>query len=208
MGLTATVSEVKGAQAFLRAIGADWHSKLLIVAVVAWFRQESGSVKGVIGNNPFNIRPGVASSLASGRRRSSGGGWFLVFPDLETGFIAAAKVLMSLAPSYGYGLVIAALKAGRPVDFLVALALSSWDQAHYGGVANAATIGNHLIKLYSQFTGLNFPPAESTSGKKKRKMPKELPVLSAPSYTHEFLDGWAVLRFYRQRHAAAGSTVS
>jgi hypothetical protein len=195
----ASVAEVKGAQAFLRYLGANWHDNQLIIAVVSWFRQESGSIKNVIGNNPFNIRPGVATKLASGVRKSkNGNGYFLIFPDLETGFRAAALVLKSLAPAYGYGLVIAAVKRGDAVDFLNALAMSSWDAAHYGydGKNNST---NHLLQVYASFTGLQLPPPPKPKPKKKRPIFVRRD-LNPPISTNNYIDGFASSSFYRARH--------
>lgn len=143
------VAEVRGAQMFLRVLGADWHDPYLVRAVVAWFRQESGSVARVVGNNPFNIRPGVASKYASGTRRGRVGS-FLVFRRLSRGFGGAALVLRTLAPTYGYGRVIEEARAGDALGFLAALALSSWDASHYGATAaTARSKANHLIGVYA-----------------------------------------------------------
>jgi hypothetical protein len=157
----ATAKEVTYAIVFLRYLGADYHNNEMIRAVVAWFRQEGGLGANLIGNNPFNIRPGVASRLSSGVRTSTkGNGKFLIFATLTKGIQAAALVLKELAPHYGYGAVIRAAKAGEAVEFLAALALSSWDSAHYGVVGVDSnnqpsgpagfpyTTQNHLIQRY------------------------------------------------------------
>jgi hypothetical protein len=129
--MRATAAEIAGARAFLRVAKADTTNPELVRAVVAWFRCESGSVSRVVGNNPFNIRPGVASKYACGVRKGRVG-VFLVFASLPRGFMAAAAVLMALAPRYGYGTVLRRLRAGNATGFLDALARSSWDAGHYG----------------------------------------------------------------------------
>lgn len=146
-----SLAEIRGAQMFLRVLGADYRNRLMVKAVIAWFRQESGGISKVIRNNPFNIRPGVASPYANGIWRGRVG-VFLSFSTLSKGFAAAAIVLKALAPRYGYGTVIIAARSGNPIRFLAALARSSWDATHYGTTtsANAMTTRNHLVALYRQ----------------------------------------------------------
>ena len=163
----ATAYEIIGAQAFLAALGAD-ESDNMLIAVVSWFRQESGSLDRVIGNNPFNIRPGALSYLAIGTWQGRVG-TFLSFPDIGTGFKAAALLLKGFGTAYGYGAVVKAAQSGNAVNFLAAIAMSSWDVAHYGvhditalGVritSNAYTLQNHLLDVYSTFTGYQPPTA-------------------------------------------------
>jgi hypothetical protein len=140
--MRATAAEIAGARAFLRVVGADTRNPALVRAVVAWFRCESGSVSRVVGNNPFNIRPGVASKYANGTRRGRVG-VFLTFRTLPRGFMAAGVVLKALAPSYGYGTVLRRLREGNAEGFLFALARSSWDAGHYGLPAS-----NRLREVY------------------------------------------------------------
>jgi len=146
------VAEIRGAQMFLRVLGTDWHDPYMVKAVTAWFRQESGGVNKVIKNNAFNIRPGVASKYSNGTWPGRVG-VFLAFPTLSKGFGAAALVLKTLAPYYGYGTVIKAAQNGNALKFLAALARSSWDASHYGVedlAKDALSDKNHLIRLYKQ----------------------------------------------------------
>lgn len=212
-GSVASRQETRGAEAFLRYLGDDWHNKALVLAVVAWFRQESGSISKVVGNNPFNIRPGVATKWSSGVRRSKrpGGGYFLIFPDLDTGFRAAALVLKTLAPSYGYGQVLKALKdtsKNAPLYFLGALAMSKWDSAHYGVLTaeNQFTLQNHLIVVYQTLTGGIFAPPSAASGgsakpsKRRRGLPSMPIGLRGPvAQTNPYIDPFAVIEFYGAR---------
>ena len=142
--------EIAGAQTFLRALGADYKSRYMVKAVIAWFRQESGSIARVYYNNPFNIRRGAASPYSIGERT----GGFLNFATMSKGFGAAAIVLQRVGPAYGYGTVITAAKSGNPGRFLAAVALSGWDQTHYGvDMAHreeAFTTKNHLRAVYNQ----------------------------------------------------------
>ena len=186
---TVTAAEVTAATAFLRELGNVAPGQNLVVAVVAWERQESGGLPNVIGNNPMNIRPGVASSIASGVRTSTrGNGQFLVFPDIATGFRAAAMLLKALAPAYGYGAVVQRAMDNDPVGFLAALALSSWDVGHYGvrwasssagGRDNATTDQNALLRVYASFTGLLLP-AGTTIVKGKVNVAPAPPTAGVP----------------------------
>jgi len=146
-------AEILGAQMFLRVLGADYRSRYMVKAVIAWFRQESGGVSKVIHNNPFNIRPGAMSKYSNGTWQGRVG-TFLSFSTLSKGFAAAAMLLRSLSPSYGYGTVIFAAKSGNAGRFLGAIALSSWDGSHYGVDMHhreeALTTKNHLRALYNQ----------------------------------------------------------
>jgi len=146
-----TVPERTGATKFILTLGGK-ADRPMMRAVTAWFRQESGSVKKVIGNNPFNIRPWWASYLADGRRVVPGNGLqdmgFLTFPTLEIGFQAAAVVLLKGGASFGYGHVVASLRRGDEVGFLANLALSSWCATHYG--VDPRSDKNHLVALFNQ----------------------------------------------------------
>jgi hypothetical protein len=146
-------AEILGAQTFLRTLGADYKNRYMIKAVIAWFRQESGGVSKVLYNNPFNIRPGVATKYSYGTWQGRVGS-FLKFSSLSKGFAAAAMTLRAIAPAYGYGTVITAAKSGNATRFLAALALSGWDGTHYGVDMNhreeAFTTKNHLRDVYNQ----------------------------------------------------------
>ncbi len=227
-----TEAEVLGARAFLAELGADTANNDLVAGVISWFRQESGSLANVIGNNPFNIRPGIVSYLASSTRTSTrGNGQFLVFPDLATGFKAAAALLKRLAPSYGYGEVIRMALAGNVVGFLAALALSSWDAAHYGVTtdASALTLANHLLRVFASLTGIQLPAAGTTlatlAGKGKVPV-ASLPALQGPfasastllpwvntdaphgvaAFQQHYSDAKLTAEFYQSKHPARGAT--
>ena len=183
----ATAYEIIGAQAFLAALGADETDNMLI-AVTSWFRQESGSLANVIGNNPFNIRPGAMSYLAIGTWQGRVGS-FLSFPDIGTGFKAAALLLKGFGSAYGYSAIVKYAQQGDPVSFLAAIAMSSWDAAHYGVTVsgknawyNASTTQNHLLDVYSTFTGYMPPSAAqvaSASGKIAKPVTAKTPGLAA-----------------------------
>jgi len=142
-------AERAGARKFITTLGATV-TEPLIRAVAAWFRQESGTASKVLGNNPFNIRPGAATKLSNGTRKV-GNGVFLTFPNLTVGFQAAAVVLASTGGSYGYDHVIAAVKRGDAVGFLAKLAESSWSATHYGiEPICARSAHNHLVAVFEQ----------------------------------------------------------
>ena len=146
-----TTDEILGAKAFLHVFGINNPSTYLIRAVVAWYRQESGTMPKIIGNNPFNIKVGAASKLSTGNRP----GGFLTFPDLKTGFAAPAVVIKGLSPRYGYADVVTALYNRSALEFLSALAKSGWSETHYGwtpGTNARSATHNHLVKLYAELT--------------------------------------------------------
>jgi len=142
-----TLPERAGATKFILTLGGVADMPMMR-AVTAWFRQESGSVSRVIGNNPFNIRPGAATYLSNGTREVTGNGIFLTFPTLAIGFQAAAVVLKSSGATYGYDHAIASLRRGDEIGFLANLALSSWCATHYG--VDPRSTQNHLVALFSQ----------------------------------------------------------
>lgn len=200
MSNNASLQEVQAAQAFLRQLGANWQSLTLIQGVVAWFRQESGSLSRVRGNNPFNIRD---SSLAIGYRQTKHNGHFAIFKTLADGFRAAARLLLGAGNDWrGYGLIVRAARSGSVSDFLNAIAMSAWDVAHYGYPQT-----NHLITTYNSITGLTLPVGGGSGNPKpppRRRPRAAVPrVLQPPHLERSYLDGGAAGRFYRARPHAA-----
>jgi len=196
MANVATAQEVLASQAFLRQLGADWHSYTLIQGVVAWFRAESGSLSRVIGNNPFNIRD---SSLAIGYRQTKSNGHFAIFKTLSDGFTAAAKLLIGAGNDWrGYGLIVRAARSGSVKDFLQAIAMSAWDAGHYGYPAT-----NHLISVYNSITGLTLTVTDAKG--QPLKPPRHRPLtpvpraLQPPEQQRSYIDSGAARRFYNAR---------
>jgi hypothetical protein len=210
----------------------------LIMAVAAWFVQESGGLSRVIGNNPFNIR---YSPLQSGTRKSKGNGSFAVFSSMAKGFEAAAYLLMhggfgnKKVPIYGYRIVDgkkrpyvtgykrvdadiygyrlalnALMKGGNEGanDFLAALAMSSWDSAHYGSHnwTQAYTAKhNHLIRNYLTYGGVLL---EAPTTKKRKELPTLARDFNYKVIPNNFLDPWAAKTRYESRHRAKGVAVT
>jgi hypothetical protein len=203
MANVVVVQETIAAQAFLRAIGANWQNNDLIYAVVAWMRSESGSLKRVIGNNPFNLRPGrdISPDLIEGiRKTKNGNGYFLIFKTLAAGLQATAQRLLRAGNDWrGYGLIIRAFRAGLAIDAMNAIALSAWNASHYGYKAGGPTSDNHIYRIYAGFTGLQLP--KPTEPKPK---PKPLPArprdLNAPVVVTNYLHPYDVRDFYLARH--------
>lgn len=202
-------TETIAIQAFLGYLSKHY-SKLinnkdtyLIAAVAAWFYQESGGEKRVIGNNPFNIRPGLLSFMSNGYRQAGKNGKFLTFASLSKGFEAAAYLLIHGSKAYGYQIALNALKNGgnqAAVNFLAALAMSSWDAAHYGvsDWLNAYDQQrNHLLSVYASITGVQI-------GNPHPKPPKPRPLLPRDFNYHvvvrNYLDPWAAGQRYAKRH--------
>lgn len=206
MSQVALVAEVKAAQAFLKAIGASPTNTDLIYAVIAWMRQESGSLKNVIGNNPFNLRPGkdIDEKLIAGIRQSKkGNGQFLIFKSLDAGLIATAQRLLRAGNDWrGYGLVVRALRHGSSLDFITAISLSAWDASHYGYKAPDVTT-SHIYRIYASFTGLQLP--KPTPPKKQRKPNPIRPRdLNAPIIVRDYIDAHEARRQYLARHKSDG----
>lgn len=188
----------------------------IIAAVAAWFYQESGGAKSVIGNNPFNIRPGMVSFMAIGVRTSTkGNGKFLVFASLSAGFAATAYLLIHANKAYGYQLALNALKHGgnqAALDFLAALSQSSWDAAHYGAndwldAYNPAK--NHLLNVYTSITGVQLGDPHP----KPKPQPKVIPRIprdfNYQVVVKNYLDPYAAADLYnrRKRRQSLGQNV-
>jgi len=220
-----TAKETAFAIAFLKALKGDYQNVYLITAVVAWLRQESGGLSRVIGNNPFNLRPGADDArFRSGIRTSrNGNGRFSMYATLAKGAQAAANRLLKAGNDYrGYAPIVKAVRGNyskRPEDqqlqardFLKAVAMSKWDASHYGAVTY--TYGpynthmpvyheeaNHLIKLWRRFTGVTMPPVKTPT-------PPAPPPKARPSsqqsiymqYSQTFIDPYAARRFYEARN--------
>lgn len=212
MSNVAQVGEVVAAQAFLRAIGANYQSTDLIYAVVAWMRTSEGGRANLWGNNPFNLRASTArfipSNLIAGTKYRIGYGTLLRFATLTDGVKAMAAYLKGVVKVaggswLGYGLILRAFKAGNPVDSLIAIALSAWDAAHYGfDTSNrdpsAALAKSAIYKVYASFTGLQMPtPKQPKPAPPKPEAPNDLP---APPLAHPYIEPHRAAAFYRERH--------
>ncbi len=216
-----SIDEARAAEAFLSYLKVDWKDNpFLVTAIVAWFRQESGSLSHVIGNNAFNLRPGADDAkFRSGVRRSkNGNGMFSVYATLEQGFRAAANRLLSAGHDWrGYDAIIRAARDGahagmtkdqqtrQGLAFLTALALSAWDAGHYGAPdGNPQT--NHLVRVWASITGLPgnwkaLPPKKPGVKKKKPKVPAALVRGPAGDPAKpQFLDPHHARAFYKERH--------
>lgn len=213
MARTVDYATTKAIQGFLRYLHdnynkrVDYRDSYLIMAVAAWFVQESGGLSRVIGNNPFNIRN---SPLQSGQRTSrNGNGKFAIFKDMQTGFAAAAYLLMhggwgsgkNDQDAYGYRLALAALLKGGNQganDFLAALAMSKWDAAHYGAhnIQEAYQAKhNHLIRNYLTFGGVML----EAPAKPRKPIPELARDFNFKTAPNNFIDPWYALRLYRSR---------
>ena len=212
-GIVLTYKETIAIQGFLTYLQKHYSKAInpkdtfLIAAIGAWFRQESGGVQNVIGNNPFNIRPGMVSFMSNGYRVSkNGNGRFLTFATLTRGFEAAAYLLMHANKAYGYQLALNSLKHGgndAAVGFLAALAMSSWDAAHYGAnnwIEAYSAKHNHLLRVYAGITGVQL----SDPHPKKKKPPKPRPTLPRDfNYrvvVRDYIDPWLARDRYESRH--------
>jgi hypothetical protein len=214
-GITVSYAETVAIKGFLRYLHNNYSKSIsttdtfLIAAVAAWYRQESGSLANVIGNNPFNIR---SSPLMSGQRLSkNGNGHFAIFSSLSRGFEAAAYLLMHGNKAYGYQTALNALKHGgnaAAVDFLAALARSSWDAGRYGthNWTDAYNFKvNHLLRIYAGISGIQMsdphpkPPKRKPPPKPRPKLPRDF---NYQVVVQNYLDPWLAKRAYQHRHKA------
>jgi hypothetical protein len=215
-GIVVSYAETIAIQGFLGYLNKNYSKAIsvtdtyLIAAVAAWFHQESGGLKSVIGNNPFNIR---SSPLESGYRQTTSNGQFAIFSTMAQGFAAAAYLLIHGSTAYGYQLALNALKNGgnqAAVDFLAALAMSSWDIAHYGATdwLSAYDVNkNHLLSVYLGVKGIQLINPVKPRPKPPPKPPPKLPVDHAYHETpREYTDPWAAGILYAGRHRATVAT--
>jgi hypothetical protein len=155
------------ASSFLRALGAP-DTPMMRKAVEVWLRKEG--ISSVKRNNPWNLHGGAACKSASGYcpggvnlpgaigRANVGPGDqnVVVFATLDAGVRANAQNLIRLSNSgYGYDKVIKYARAGDPVAFLHALALSSWSAGRYGIRGGGK---NSLITIWNSLTGRKDDP--------------------------------------------------
>jgi len=219
-------AETTFAQAFIKQLGGDINNVYLITAVVAWMRQESGGLSKVVGNNPFNLRPGRDDArFRSGTRKSKkGNGTFSVYASLAKGAQAAANRLVKAGNDYrGYGAIVKAARGNysqdirdqqlQARDFLKAVAMSKWDASHYGAIIHQP-IGdgryegiyhepfNNLIRVWKSITGVNWAPVKNPTPPAPRQRPKPQASLSMFLPKGHYIMPYAARIFFEQRHPA------
>jgi hypothetical protein len=133
-----TVTSYDIASMWLHDIGAP-DTAPMRRAVSIWLRFEGSTV---VGNNPWNLHNGPACpsgfcpftgglpGQVGNRYAGPGDRNVAVFGTLDAGVKANAQNLLG-QKAYGYPAVIAAARAGDPVQFLTAVQNSSWSAGHY-----------------------------------------------------------------------------
>ena len=222
-------AETTFAQAFIKQLGGDINNVYLITAVVAWMRQESGGLSKVVGNNPFNLRPGRDDArFRSGTRKSKkGNGTFSVYASLAKGAQAAANRLISAGSDYrGYDAIVAAARGKysqrvedqqkQARDFLKGVAMSKWDASHYGAIIHQKIEDgryediyqeswNHLIKVWQNIPGVNWVPV-AVKPPPVKQPPKPPPrpavqlAINPALGVGNYIKPYAARTFYEQRH--------
>lgn len=203
-------------QGFLRYLQSNYSRKinpndaLLIAAISAVVRVESGSFAGIKYNNPFNLKSDPTSEIkiVDGKRRVvTRPGKLLRFETLAAGFRAMAKLLIRSPKASLLRVALNALKRGGnggAVDFLAALAMSSFDAAHYGAtdwlqaydpqenLVYAAYLQTGSVQLKDPYTRVEKPPPP----------PPPLPRdFNYKVVVREYLDPYAAGRRYASRNA-------
>lgn len=212
-----TKAEVNFALSFLKYAGvsAPHANAYLLIAVIAWLRQESGGLHRVIGNNPFNIR---SSPFAVGYRKTkNGNGHFAIFKDLDAGARATVALLKSDGAHgwRGYGLILKAAtravgksdkdKQQQGLDFLNAIAMSKWDAAQYGTkkATNATefTAMNHLVRVWSSLLGspISIPQPQPKTPKPPPPKPIQPDDKLWSTPVHEYIEPYAAFQSYEER---------
>jgi hypothetical protein len=154
---------------FLHALEAP-AGPLMRTAVQVWMRKEGLSSN--TRNNPWNLHGGAPCEHPS--HRCEGGGTHkgqiarafvsiddqnvAIFATLDDGIAASAANLVNLGKkdkSTRYEAVVAAARAGDPVRFLNALAVSKWSANRYG-TKNGGE--NALINIWNDLTGRHDDP--------------------------------------------------
>lgn len=211
-------AEVSFALSFLKYAGVrnPQGNAYLLLAVIAWLRQESGGLGRVIGNNPFNIR---SSPFASGYRTSRGNGKFAIFKSLDAGARATIALLKSDGANgwRGYGRIMRTLRMGtggsaeqqrdQAIQFLTAVALSRWDAAHYGSMVGQ-DIGtydgrkNHLIQVWSRLLGapVILPAPKAAKPKVVEPPQPRITFYRQPQFAR--LEPYAAFRLLKERTQA------
>lgn len=197
-----TEREVRFARSFLHYAKANEQNTYLLLAVIAWMRQESGQT--YLGNNPFNIRNSV---YASGYRQTrNGNGHFAIFATLDAAAHATVAFLISNATFGHYGPILAAMRRGtggdkgvtQALDFLTAIAVSKWDASHYGA-ADGNAQNNHLVRVWAGLTGAKIPASWYKDTKKvvhKHVIPRQPRSLAHTMPTVEYISPYGAARFY------------
>lgn len=148
----ATISQAEIASAFLKELHAP-DNAIMRKAVIAWMRAESGTT--IRANNPWNMTLGAASETGiktcGSWKSMSSGLTFAAFCTPQDGARASARLLLNAGHDWrGYWRVVDAARAGKPIDFLNALARSAWDGGRYG-TKNGGP--NKLLAIYASIGG-------------------------------------------------------
>lgn len=141
----------------------------MIAAMKAWMRAEG--ISSTKRNNPWNLHQGAACGGDNDRGKfcprhdlpgqigvvnvAPGDKNVAVFDTLDHGVQASANNLIRLSGSgYGYDRVIKYARKGDAVNFLNALALSSWSAGRYGTKGG----GQNKLILYYNALGYHADP--------------------------------------------------
>lgn len=195
--------EVKFAIALLKDLHANVNNFYLLLAIIAWTRDTSGT--SWIGNNPLKINSGkrysslTAAAAATARKIMAGTGWY------KTLLAAARRTPRAEAA-----------KQTQATDFLTALAFSDWDAKHYGVIKAGPYQGwmldvdhpekNRLLPILEHLS--HYPvsiPGTPSPPPPPPPVPKPLPppikVHDLPTHIRtDYIDPYEAKGFYEARH--------
>ncbi len=119
-------------------------SGLEALTAAAWLHCEEQSIPNP--TNPLNVRwYGRAGQLRGPGATGVPGEGFAAYASANAGLADAWRMLVALAPSYGYDAVVAAAAGSDPLAQARAIELSSWAAGHYGGSAtNAGCLRDYI----------------------------------------------------------------
>lgn len=187
-----SAAEVAFALSLLRYMGvkAPKTKPYLIVAVVTWLREKGGlsSITRKFRSRDTAARMTVALLRADGTNGPRGFGLILRAARRAAGSSAKAQ-------------------QRQAADFLNAIALSAWDETHFGTTGDAKTFDesqSHLILRWQSLLGITFvipgDQPKPVPQPKPRPKPKVQRYFANTPYRIEYIQPYAAFNFYEERH--------
>jgi hypothetical protein len=187
--LLVTEHQVRFARAFLKAIKGNQNNGYLLLAVIAWLKNDADA------KHFFRYKSTTAGATALAR--------VLMYNPKrkEKGYLQVLKAARRMGKEKGY--------VQQAKDFLGYLAISKFQKSHYGS-PDGNEVTNKLIKTWLRLTGGKAIPnawfidTVVVKSKAKEPKPKKPPFRQARSGSHalplvNFLQPYAARDFYAAR---------